>query len=272
MEEMQYIDLPIKGTDRIICLDVETTGLDVVKDRVIQLAYLIAIRDPRNGKFQITKNRSYYINPDGVMISPEAEAVHKISMDMVKDLPTFKSLAGEFAADLCEGALLGFNITGFDLQILNEEFARCGIVFPKSDQLVFDAGTIFKKMEERTLSAAMQFYCGENIENAHDALADVVATVRVFEKQFERYKEKMPADAKELEILSKFNNNFDLAGKLVYNEKGDIVYNIGKVKGTRVIDDPGFGFWMLEKDFPSDTKNKLKDLLGLTPSEDDLPI
>lgn len=249
------------GINKLVCIDTETTGLDVVKDRIIQIAYQIYENSPIDSEFILTRSVKMYLNPEGVPINPEAEAVHKITAEMVKDTKTFRMVAKEIYSDLSNSALLGFNIHGFDIQILNEEFARAGIDFPEYNQPILDAGVLFKKKEERTLSAAMTFYCNRELEGAHDALVDVQGTFEIFSKQLQRYPD-LPREINELSRYTRFNDNVDLAGKLVYDKEGRICYNIGKAKGTPVIDDPGFGEWMLQKDFPNDTKRKIRMILN----------
>lgn len=252
------ITMPITNSYRIAAIDTETTGLDVTQDRIIQLAVVILERTA-DDKFEVVHELNHLMNPT-IPISPEAMAVHGITEEDIENKPTFKESAAMLYDMLkkCD-TLLGFNINGFDIQIINEEFARCGYDFPQPGTVILDAGIIFKKMEERTLEAALRFYCGKEHDGAHDAMADVKATIEVFAAQMQHYP-NISTDAEELAMLSRYGNNYDIAGKLQINDKGEIVYGFGKYKGKPVLEFPDYANWMLGNNFPSETKAKIRQL------------
>lgn len=243
----------------LICFDIEATGPDPASDRIIQIA----------GKcietgFEI----NWMVNP-GFPIPAESTAIHGICDADVAACPTFNHYAQSLHDWMKDADLVGFNLTNFDVPILWEEFYRCGIVWDLSNTRILDAGTLFKKREQRTLSAALQFYCGRDHNGAHDALGDVIATLDVWEAQLGRYG-LADKDREELEIESNFEEKrVDLAGKIVIGKDGRPAYNIGRAKGTAVEDDRGFGYWMLDRDFSENTKIHLRRLLETSnePSE-----
>lgn len=235
---------------KVICFDIESTGTDPAKDRIIQLAWASA-----------TVQGQILVDP-GIPIPPEATAVHGISDADVRDRPLFTDEAA-YLMDIFSryDCILGFNSTNFDIPILWEEFYRCGIEWDLSGVKLFDAGTLFKRREERTLSAATLFYLGRSHEGAHDAMADVLATWQVWDAQQAKYG-LFGKSSEELERESNYEEKrVDLAGKIVIGKDGRPTYNIGKARGTAVVDDPGFGEWMLDKDFSENTKMHLRKIL-----------
>lgn len=235
----------------LVCFDVEATGTNTASDRIVQIAL-----QEVGGSTEL----DLLINP-GCPIPPESTEIHKISDEIVANLPGFAHHA-EAIRNIVTGAdLLGFNLANFDVPILWEEFYRCGIEWDLSDTRILDAGTLFKRREERTLSAAVQFYCNREHDEAHDAGGDVAATVDVWLAQLERYG-LHSSDREALERESNYEEKrVDLAGKIIVGKDGRPTYNIGKVRGTAVEDDPGFGYWMLDRDFSENTKIALRRIL-----------
>ncbi|MGI6046997.1 MAG: exonuclease domain-containing protein, partial [Petrimonas sp.] len=188
-------------------------------------------------------------------------AIHGITDDDVKDCPTFRQVAKSLA-DMLEGCdLAGFNSSRFDVPMLSEEFLRAGVDFDMSKRKFVDVQIIFHKKEPRTLEAAYKFYCGKELENAHSAEADTIATYEVLKSQLEHY----PDLENDIAFLSKeyssFNNNVDFAGRIVFDENGIEIFNFGKHKGksvTQVLrDEPSYYSWMMDGDFPLNTKQML---------------
>jgi len=242
--------------DKPLCVfDLETTGLDVSKDRIVQIAIL---KIHPNGK---KEELNLVINPE-MNISESNAAIHGITNEMVKDAPTFKKAAKEISEFIGESDMAGYNSNKFDIPVLAEEFLRVELDFDLSARRCVDVQNIFHKMEQRTLVAAFKFYCSKELENAHDAMADTTATWEVFEKQLERYDNLKP----NIDFLSEFSKagklkNADFAGRLAYNEKDEMVYNFGKHSGKTIKEisnsEPGYYGWMLEADFPRYTKKIL---------------
>lgn len=225
---------------KLICFDIEATGLNTVTDRIVSIAM--------QGE---GVEESWLINP----------GVHGITNERVEGLAGFDLHAKKIYDIVRDSDLLGFNISNFDIPLLWEEFHRCGIEWDLSATDVINAGVLFKRREERTLAAAVQFYCGFAMTGAHDAECDVLATWEVFRAQLARYK-LIGATREQLVKESSFDEvRVDLAGKIVLNKDSKPVYNIGKAKGCPVVDDPGFGRWMLDRDFSENTKMHLRKLL-----------
>jgi DNA polymerase-3 subunit epsilon len=240
-------------TRPIVFFDLETTGTDFVQDRVVQIAVLKLFTD-------LTEEvRTRLVNP-GVSIPKGASEIHGIYDDDVKDKPRFAEIAKSLSEFFEDCDLAGYNSNNFDIPFLVEEFARCGIEFPSSEAKLIDVCTIFKKKEERTLSAAMKFYCDKSHDDAHDAEADVRATLDVFKAQLARYKD-IGATAAELHDFCSRGEIVDYARKLAKNEEGEIVFNFGKNKGKAVRKDLDYARWMLESDFPEGTKNVLRRIV-----------
>lgn len=237
-------------------LDLETTGLQIGTDRIISIAAVCS--EGRTPLYEL-------VNPERT-IPPEVEELTGIMTVSALDAPTFGAIARRVAEYLEGRTLVGFNINNFDLPMLAEEMYRAEI--PLSDFnwesfTVIDCGAIFKKKEERTLKAAVQFYCGVDFEGAHDALHDAVATAQVYRGQLATYPDLAKMDAKELAEFSVFGDKrADPAGKLIWKD-GQVVYNFGKCKGVPILDDVGFGQWMLGRDFPETTKRVLRKAFGL---------
>jgi DNA polymerase-3 subunit epsilon len=196
------------------------------------------------------------INP-GMHIPEEASQVHGIYDDDVKDCPTFKEVAKNIAKDFEGADIAGFNSNRFDVPLLAEEFLRAEVDMDLTRHRFIDVQVIYHKKEQRTLSAAYQFYCGKNLEDAHTALADTRATYEVLKAQLDKYPD-LQNDMKFLSDYSSFTKNVDFAGRMVYDDKGEEVFNFGKYKGQLVKDvfakDPGYYSWILNSDFTLNTK------------------
>ena len=246
----------------LVFFDLETTGVNIAKDRVIELSYYKVF--PNGTK----EGKTYRVRPtiidamglETTMHIPEqASAVHGITDDDVKDCPTFTEIAREVAA-VFEGAdLAGYNSNHFDIPLLGEEFLRAGVEFDITNRKMIDVFTIFTRKEQRTLSAAYAFYCGKDLTDAHSADADTLATYEVLLAQTERYPD-LPTDVDGLAQYSAPSQRFaDLAGKLSYNDKGQVVFAFGKYKDVPVsevlVKDSGYYGWIMQGDFPQYTKN-----------------
>lgn len=246
----------------IVFFDLETTGTDVAKDHIVELCY-IKIYPCGNEKSESMRIRPVDILGNTIPIPKEASAVHGIYDEDVKDCPTFKEIAPNLQEVLRDCDLGGYNSNHFDIPLLVEEFLRAGINIDFSNSKFVDVCVIFKKMEQRTLSAAYKFYCKKDLVDAHSALADTQATVDVLEAQLDFYPE-LQNDIQFLSNFSTSGNNVDFAGRIVKNEKNQPVFNFGKYKGQPVKEvltkDPGYYTWMLQGDFPLQTKQVLKKI------------
>ena len=239
----------------IIFFDLETTGVDVAKDRIVELCYIKVFP---NGN---EESKSMRINP-GMPIPKKASDVHGITDEDVKDCPLFKEIAADLYKTFEGCDLAGFNSNKFDIPLLCEEFLRQGMDFDVAKRRCIDVQNIYHKLERRTLVAAYQYYCGKDLENAHSALADTRATLEVLEAQLDKYPADLQNDVKFLADYSKMNNNVDFAGRIIRDEKGVEVFNFGKHKGRPVLDvllrlDPSYYSWMMQGDFAQNTKQVL---------------
>jgi DNA polymerase III subunit epsilon len=248
--------------------DLETTGINITQDRIIEIA---VIKVMPNG--EVIK-KCNVVNPT-IPIAPESTAIHGISNEDVKDKPTFKEVAKDYAR-FFEGAdLAGFNILKFDVPMLVEEFLRAGVEFDYSRKKLIDAQKIFHMMEKRTLSAAFKFYCEKDMVDAHSAEADTQATMEVLYAQLKRYEnqevtdglgKKMGIIKNDMDVLNKLFSSelVDLAGRMTRNNKGEPVFNFGKHKNKPVLEvfkiEPSYYDWMMNGDFPLDTKRRLTEI------------
>lgn len=237
----------------LIFFDLETTGINITKDKIVEISY---IKIYPNGK---KETKTLRINP-GMPIPPESTAIHHITDEDVADAPTFKEVAKELANTFEGCDIAGFNSNRFDLPLLSQEFLNAGVDVDFSRRKFIDVQTIYHKMEQRNLSAAYKFYCGKDLNDAHSALADTAATYEVLKAQLDKY----PSLENSVDFLSSFstqNKNVDLAGRIIYNDKGVEVFNFGKYKGRSVEDvlqhDTGYYGWMMNGDFPLNTKQVL---------------
>jgi DNA polymerase-3 subunit epsilon len=243
-------------TKPLVIFDLETTGINTSKDRIVEL-YMIKVQ-PDGARTDLYQR----YNPE-IPIPPEITAIHGISDADVANEPIFKDKANELNQFLMNCDFAGFNSNKFDFPMLVEEFYRAGIDFEVSKRKFIDAQKIFHLMEPRNLSAAFKFYCSKELNNAHSAKADTEATWEIIQSQLERYTSLEP----NIEYLHKFsgqNNLADLAGRLLYNDKQEVVFNFGKHKGKRVEDvfktDYGYYDWMMQGDFPLQTKKVLTQI------------
>jgi len=248
--------------------DLETTGVNISKDRIVEIAILKALP---NKKLEAYSQR---INPQ-VPIPEETSMIHGIYDEDIKDAPTFKDIAKKLASYLEGVDLAGFNSIRFDVPMLVEEFLRANIDFQITNRKLVDAQRIFHMMEPRDLSAAYKFYCNEELENAHSADADTYATYRVLEAQISHYAGIQIKD-KEGELYEPIKNDMealhqitaskiiDLAGRLGYNAKGEEIFKFGKHRNRKIEDvlkkEPAYYDWIMKNDFPLDTKRKLTEI------------
>jgi DNA polymerase-3 subunit epsilon len=236
--------------------DLETTGTNITSDRIVEIAIIKLMPDGNEESYH------RHVNP-GIPIPAEISAIHGIYDQDVQDEPKFAEIANEVVEFIGEADLGGYNSNKFDIPVLSEELMRAGVDVDLSVKHFVDVQNIFHKMEQRTLAAAYQFYCGQKLENAHSALYDTKATLEVLQAQLIRY----PDLKKDIPSLSDFSkgSNFDLldfAGRLAVNNKGEAVYNFGKHKGKTIREvmklEPGYYGWMLDADFPLYTKKVLR--------------
>lgn len=243
------MDLKLKKP--IIFFDLETTGINITRDKIVEISY---IKVYPNGN---EEEKTIRINP-GMPIPPESTAIHHITDADVAESPQFKDIAKDLSKVFEGSDIAGFNSNRFDIPLLAEEFLNAGVVMDFTKPKFVDVQTIFHKMEQRTLIAAYKFYCNKDLTAAHSANADTRATYEVLKSQLDRY----PSLNNDIDFLSNFssqNKNVDLAGRIIYNDKRQEVFNFGKYKGQPVEDvfkkDSGYFGWMMQGDFPQDTKN-----------------
>lgn len=244
----------------LIFFDLETTGTNVTQDRIVELSFIKVYPDGHD------ESKTRRINPE-MPIPPASTAVHHITDEDVKDAPTFRQVARSLM-DIFEGCdIAGYNSNKFDVPLLIEEFSRAGYNFDVSGRRFVDVQNIFHKMEQRTLVAAYKFYCGKNLEDAHSALADTRATYEVLLGQLDRYPE-LENDVEKLAEFSRSGRNLDLAARIVLDDKDVPVFNFGKHKGEPVKEvfrkEPSFYSWMMQGDFPKNTKDVVSVLYAET--------
>lgn len=239
----------------IVFFDLETTGLDTAKSRIVEISY---IKVHPNGNEESATLR---INPE-CHIPEECTAVHGIADEDVKDCPTFKQVAAKLAQEFKGCNFAGFNSNRFDVPLLVEEMLRAGIDFDISKRKFVDVQNIYHKLERRTLIAAYKYYCGKDLTNAHSADADTRATYEVLQAQLDHYPEVLENDIDFLAEYSTITLNVDYAGRLVYKDKNkkeeEILINFGKYKGKSLKEvlkrDPGYYAWIMDADFSQNTK------------------
>jgi DNA polymerase-3 subunit epsilon len=240
----------------LVFLDLETTGVNIGADRIVEISLL---KIHPNGN---RDSKTLRINP-GIPIPPESTTFHHITDEDIKDSPAFKDVARDIHAFLGGCDLAGYNSNKFDIPLLIEEFTRADINFDLSQRKLIDVQNIFHKMEQRTLSAAYKFYCDKSLENAHTAEADTLATYEVLVAQLEKY-DSLKNDVDFLCQFSSITKNVDLAGRIVFNEKGEETFNFGKYKGKLVLEifkvEPSYYDWMMKGDFATNTKNVITQI------------
>jgi len=237
-----------------ICFfDLETTGINVGKDRIVEISILKVF--PNGNK----ESKTLRVNP-GIPISKEATSVHGISNEDVANEPSFREIAPQIWEMLKDSDIAGYNSNRFDVPLLAEEFLRNDFDFDLDKHRLVDVQVIFFKKEPRDLSSALKFYCDKTLENAHSAAADVEATYEIFKAQVERY-DDLENDIKFLSEYSSQRKSADLAGMIGINEQGKEIFNFGKYKGQVVADvlekDQGYFGWIQNADFPLYTKKVL---------------
>lgn len=248
--------MPIQLSRPVIFFDIESTGLHVIRDRIVEISFLKIYPDGRE------ESRTYLLNPT-IPISAEAAGIHGITNEQVKDQPVFSEVAFEIFDFVDDADIAGFNSMKFDLPMLQEEFLRCGLDFDLKKRELIDVQIIYHKMEERTLSAAYRFYCQKELENAHSAEADTRATYEVFKAQVEKYPE-LQTSISAISAFTGLNKRLDLEGRIVYNDKGQEVFNFGKHKGKTVEEvfekEPTYYNWMMDGEFLASTKKLITEI------------
>ena len=194
-------------------------------------------------------------------IKKEASDIHGIKNEDLLDKPKFQQLAKSLFEFMSDCYLAGYNNNYFDNSMLQEEFLRCGIEFPNYDIVSIDVCAIFKNFEKRDLSSALKFYCGKELENAHDANADNTATLEVFFAQLEKYDELKGKTLNEISKIGKNEDWVDFQGRIVRDSEGDFCWNFGKAKGKKIKFEMGFGDWVLTNNFPQSFKNMVSKIL-----------
>lgn len=251
-------------TKPLVFFDIETTGLNIGKDKIVEISLLKIMPDGSE------ESKTLLINP-GIHIPEECSLLHGIYDHDVKDKPLFEELADEIIAFFEDSDIAGFNSNRFDVPLLVEEFLRCGKQFDLRNRKLIDVQNIFHKMEPRNLSAAYRLYCNQELENAHHAENDTRATYEILKAQIEKYKGKeyedrvsgyksvpIENDMQKLSAFSSGERNVDLVGHVVFNSKDEEVFNFGKHKGKSVESvfraEPTYYDWMMKADFPLYTK------------------
>ncbi|WP_298115221.1 3'-5' exonuclease [Flavobacterium sp.] len=240
--------------NRPICFfDLETTGIDVAKDRIVEISIFKVY--PNGNK----ESKTWLVNPT-IPIPPQTTAVHGITNEKVANEPTFKELASQIHNMIKDSDLAGFNSDRFDIPLLAEELLRAEVDFDMKNRVSVDVQTIFHKKEERTLSAAYKFYCNESLENAHSAEADTMATYEILKAQLDRY-DDLDNDMKWLSEFTTRKKSVDFAGFIALNNDGREIFTFGKNKGQLVEEvlekEPGYYGWIQGADFPLYTKKVL---------------
>ena len=240
----------------IVFFDLETTGVDTAKDRIVEISMVKVMPDGE----EITRTRR--INPQ-MHIPEQATAIHGIKDDDVANEPTFAQIAKSLAQFIEGCDFGGFNSNRFDLPMLVEEFLRVGVDVDFKKRKFVDVQNIFHKMEQRTLVAAYKFYCDKDLTEAHSAEADTKATYEVLKAQLDRYPD-LQNDVAALAEFSTRNETADYAGRILYNEKGEEIFGFGKYKGRLVSqvfqEEPSYYAWMMNGDFPLYTKKVITEI------------
>ena len=242
----------------IIFFDLETTGVNIVKDRIVEMSILKIY--PNGNK----ESKTWLINPT-ISIPQETIDIHGITNEKVANEPTFKELYKDILSIINNCDLAGYNSNKFDIPLLAEEFLRCEYDFSMDNVKAIDVQNIFHKLEQRTLSAAYKFYCNKELINAHSAEADTLATYEILLAQINKYDDIN----NDIEFLSKFstrgNKSIDIAGFIKLNDENQETITFGKYKGKTIEnvfhDNPGYFSWINQADFPLYTKKVLKELI-----------
>ncbi len=248
------MDLVLKNP--VIFFDLETTGINVAADRIVELSFL---KVDVNGN---ESSKTVRVNP-GMRIPSKSTEIHGITDEDIKDAPQFSEIARSIAKDFEGCDLAGYNSTKFDIPLLAEEFLRADVDIDLKKRKFIDVQIIFMKMEPRTLTAAYKFYCDKSLENAHSAEADTLATYEILKSQLDYY-DGLENNVSSLAEFSSHNKNADFAGRIIYDENDVEVFNFGKYKGKPVEEvlsqDPGYYGWMMKGDFPLYTKKVMTSI------------
>lgn len=248
--------MKLKLTKALCFFDLETTGTVISKDRIVEMAVLKLHPDGTK------ETKQWRVNPEQP-IPEEASNVHGITDEMVANEPTFKERSKEIYSFIQGCDLAGYNSDRFDIPLLVEELLRAEIPFELKNVKTVDVQTIFHKMEARTLAAALKFYCGKELTDAHTAQADTQATHDVLLAQLERYTDLEP-NVDFLNTFSTRRKTADFAGFIVYDKEGEMCFGFGKHKGKKVTEvlaqEPGYFGWVLNADFPRFTKKILTEI------------
>lgn len=248
--------MELKLKKPVAFIDLETTGINIITDRIVELSVL---KIHPGGKEEWFESR---INP-GMPIPPKSTAIHGITDKDVESAPRFNEIAKRLANFLEGCDLAGFNANKFDIPVLAEEFLRINIDFDFRKRRYVDVQVIFHKKEQRTLGAAYLFYCNKRLENAHSSNADTQATYDILKAQLDRYPD-LENDIEKLSVYSAYNSSADFVGRIVYDENGAEIFNFGKYKGISVEkvlkDDPSYYSWMMNGDFSLYTKKVLTEI------------
>lgn len=248
--------MKLKLKNPIVFFDLETTGINVASDRIVEISYLKIFP---NGN---EESKTMRVNPT-IPIPAKATEIHGITDEDVKDEPTFNVLAKNIAKVLEGCDIAGYSSNKFDIPLLAEEMLRAEVDIDLKKRKFVDVQVIFLKKEPRTLGAAYEFYCNKQLNNAHSAEADTRATYEVLQSQLEKYPD-LENDIDKLSEFSSHNQNADFAGRIIYDEKGVERFNFGKYKGLTVEEvfekDPAYYGWMMNNDFPLYTKKVLTNI------------
>lgn len=240
----------------IAFFDLETTGLNISKDRIVEIAIL---KVNVNGS---EEKKCLRVNP-GMPIPKESSDIHGITDEDIKDAPLFKEVAKDIAKFIEGCDLGGYNSNRFDIPLLAEEFLRADVDIDMRKRKFVDVQTIFHKMEQRTLSAAYRFYCEKELVGAHGADADTMATYEILKSQLDRYSD-LENDIASLSEFTTQVKNVDFAGFIALDKNGVEIFNFGKNKGKSVekvlTEQPGYYAWIMNADFPLYTKKVLTEL------------
>ena len=248
--------MELQLTKPLVFFDLETTGIQIATDRIVEISILELFP---NGT---QESKTWLVNPE-IEIPAEATAVHGITNEKVVTEPTFKELA-QTISTMIEGCdLAGFNSNRFDIPLLAEEFLRVGIDFDMRSRNAIDVQVIFHKKEQRTLSAGYRFYCGKDLDNAHSAEADTMATYEILKAQLDKY-DDIENSVSALSAFSSHTKRADFAGFILFNEEEQEIFSFGKYKGRLVTDvfkeNPGYFAWIQNAEFPLYTKKVLKEI------------
>lgn len=243
-------------TKPLAFFDLETTGVNVANDRIVEISILKIFPD------QHEESITYLVNPT-IPIPDKVSKIHGIYDKDIADKPTFKELAPKIITYLEGCDLGGYNSNMFDVPLLAEEFLRADVDFDMHKRKMIDVQVVFHKMEPRTLTAAYKFFCNKDLVNAHSAEADTKATYEIFKAQIDRY-DDLPNDMDYIAKFARYNKFADLAGRIIFDEKDNEIFNFGKYKGKKVEEiinaNPGYYRWMMDGDFPLYTKKILTQI------------